>query len=106
MSCFYFLITTAYPELRLKYYITHDLDTDELLSDENGDRADALKRVLIAPFFFTDRLSEQQTTEGKTYQWPNLDLAAYTAMLKQQPLAKKPPLRGIYSSSLKMLDFP
>lgn len=35
----------------LKYYITHDLDTDELLSDENGDRADALKRVLIAPLF-------------------------------------------------------
>lgn len=35
----------------LKYYITHDLHTDELLSDENGDRADALKRVLIAPFF-------------------------------------------------------
>ncbi|WP_238149425.1 hypothetical protein [Arsenophonus endosymbiont of Aleurodicus floccissimus] len=67
----------------LKYYITHDLHTYELLSDENGDRADALKRVLIAPFFFTDRLSEQQNTEGKTYQGPNLDLAVYTAMLKQ-----------------------
>lgn len=74
-----------------KYYLRHNIDTDELLEDGDGSRADALKRILITPFFFTDKISKDQTVEGKTYQWPDLDPNAYTATLKQPPLSQEPP---------------
>ncbi|MDR5611900.1 MAG: hypothetical protein RAM36_02360, partial [Arsenophonus sp.] len=61
----------------LKYYITHDLDTDELLSDENGDRADALKRVLIAPFFSligyqNSELRREKPINGRISIWRHI----------------------------------
>lgn len=83
-----------------KYYLTHDIDTDQLLEDADGSRADALKRIFIAPFFYTDKVPAGQTIEGKTYKWPDLDLKAYTATLKQKPLSEKPPRQGIIGSAL------
>lgn len=83
-----------------KYYLTHDIDTDEVLDDKDGRRADALKRILIAPFFFTDKVPEDQTVEGETYKWPDLDPSAYTATLKQKPLSEKPPQKGIIGSTV------
>lgn len=83
-----------------KYYLMHNVDTDELLEDRDGSRADALKRILIAPFFYTDKISKDQTVEGETYKWPDLDPSAYTATLKQPPLSQKPPHKGIIGSSL------
>jgi len=83
-----------------KYYLTHNIDTDELLEDRDSSRADALKRILIAPFFFTDKLSKDQTVEGETYKWPDLDPNVYTATLKQPPLSQKPPHKGIIGNSL------
>ncbi|WP_016584269.1 phospholipase D [Yersinia pestis] len=83
-----------------KYYLTHDIDTDEVLDDPDGSRADALKRILIAPFFFTDKVPDENTIEGETYKWPDLEQSAYTATLKQKPLSEKPPHQGIIGSAL------
>lgn len=84
----------------IKYYITHDIDTDEKLDDTDGHRADALKRILVAPFFFTDKVPEENTVEGETYKWPELERTAFTATLKQPPLSEKPPRQGIIGSAL------
>ncbi len=84
----------------IKYYMTHNVDTDQKLDDKDGSRAEALKRIRVAPFYFTDKVPEDKTIEGTTYQWPDLDHSAYTATLKEEPLSNKPPRKGIIGSAL------
>lgn len=79
----------------MEYYMTHDADTDQLLDDSDGKRQDALSRLFIAPFFFTDKVPEDKTTEGDTYKWPNLPEQGKTATLKAQPLSERPPEQGV-----------
>jgi murine toxin len=83
----------------MKYYMTHAVDTDAELADGDGARAHALERLHIAPLYFTDRVPEERTIEGETYQWPNLSKKGYTATLKQAPLDAKPPKNGIIGSA-------
>ena len=83
----------------IKYYMTHDANTDAPLDDGDGARADALKRLQVAPFYFTDRVPDSQTVEGKTYKWPNLSPEGYTATLKQPPLSEAPPSHGVIGSA-------
>ena len=83
----------------IKYYMTHAVDTDIQFTDRLPERADALKRLSVAPFYFTDLVPGNQTTEGKTYKWPNLTKEGYTATLKQPPLAEKPPKKGVIGSA-------
>ncbi len=77
-----------------KYYLTHDEHTDEKLEDPDGIRLAALKRIEIAPFFFTDKVPEELSIEGTTYKWPTPDENSYTATLKEPPLAERPPQVG------------
>jgi len=83
----------------LKYYMTHDVATDAPLDDRNGLRANALKRLHVAPLYFTDQIPANKTTEGDTYKWPNLSPEGYTATLKQKPLSEKPPVHGVIGSA-------
>jgi murine toxin len=83
----------------IKYYMTHNPQTDAALDGRDGARADALKRLHIAPFYFTDLVSEKQPIEGVTYKWPDLSAEGYTATLKQPPLSEKPPSKGIIGSA-------
>ena len=83
----------------IKYYMTHDVDTDAELDDRDGARADALKRLHITPLYFTNLVPKNKTTEGQTYKWPNLTEEGYTATLKQPPLDEKPPKKGIIGSA-------
>ncbi|WP_061011228.1 phospholipase [Photobacterium leiognathi] len=79
----------------LEYYMTHDVDTDELLDDSDGQRAEALTRLYVAPFTFTDKIPDGDFIEGKTYKWPKLPPEGRTATLKQAPLSEEPPHNGI-----------
>lgn len=79
----------------MKYYMTHDVDTDELLDDSDGKRADALTRLYIAPFYYTDQVPDDKQVEGETYKWPKLPPEGRTASLKQRTLAEEPPHHGI-----------
>lgn len=79
----------------LKYYMTHDVATDKLLDDTDGKRANALNRLFVAPFTFTDKVPEGDFIEGKTYKWPKLPPEGRTSTLKQPPLSEKPPHHGI-----------
>lgn len=83
----------------IKYYMTHDADTDAELVD-GAARERALERLHIAPLYFTD-VPEGRTTEGETYKWPNLTPAGYTATLKQPPLEVQPPNKGVIGDAKK-----
>ena len=84
----------------LEYYMMHDVDTDELLDDSDGQRAEALTRLYVAPFTFTDKLPDGDFIEGKTYKWPKLPPEGRTATLKQAPLSEEPPHNGIIGQPL------
>ncbi|GIQ60827.1 hypothetical protein Flavo103_39630 [Flavobacterium collinsii] len=83
----------------LKYYMTHDVNTDAPLDDSNGARANALKRLHVAPLYYTDKVPADKTIEGDTYKWPDLSQDGYTATLKQPPLSQKPPEHGVIGSA-------
>jgi phosphatidylserine/phosphatidylglycerophosphate/cardiolipin synthase-like enzyme len=83
----------------LKYYMTHDVASDAVLPDPDGKRANALSRLQVAPFYFTDQVPANLTIEGETYKWPNLSAEGYTATLKQKPLADQPPVHGVIGSA-------
>ncbi|ALK34259.1 hypothetical protein [Burkholderia plantarii] len=84
----------------IEYYMTHCAETDRLLPDPDLARARAaLKRLHVAPFYYTDRVLETQTAEGLTYAWPDLSPEGYTATLKRPPLADSPPSQGIIGSA-------
>lgn len=83
----------------IKYYMTHEVSTDKPLSDNDGKRAGALKRIRIAPFFYTDLVPANKTIEGETYKWPDLPEEGKTATLKQPPLSVKPPKAGVIGSA-------
>ena len=85
----------------IKYYMNHDVATDKVLSDKDGTRADALKRLHIAPLYFTDKVPMEKTLEGETYKWPELSPEGFTATLKQPPLTKKAPKKGVIGSAAK-----
>lgn len=82
----------------MKYYMFHTID-DHPIADPDGVRAAALQRLEIAPFFYTDKVPADCTTEGSTYKWPDLSPQGYTATLKQPPLEAKPPRDGIIGSA-------
>ena len=83
----------------IAYYMTHDVATDAPLPDPGGARAAALRRLHIAPFFYTDQVPKDDTTEGVNYQWPDLPPEGYTATLKQPPLSQEPPRQGVIGSA-------
>jgi murine toxin len=83
----------------ITYYMTHNAQTDAELDDRDGARAAALKRLRIAPLYFTDRLADKQPVEGRTYKWPDLSPEGYTATLKQPSLDEKPPKKGVIGSA-------
>ncbi|MBI0329077.1 hypothetical protein [Burkholderia plantarii] len=84
----------------IEYYMTHDAETDRLLSDPELARARAaLKRLHVAPFYYTDRVPRTRTAEGLTYAWPDLSPEGHTATLKRPPLADSPPSQGIIGSA-------
>lgn len=83
----------------IKYYMTHDVETDAELPD-GGRRARALERLHIAPLYFTN-MPPGQTIEGQTYVWPALSPEGYTATLKQPPLDEQPPRNGIIGDAKK-----
>lgn len=85
----------------IKYYMTHDVATDAALPDPDGKRADALKRIRVAPFYFTDQVPASLSTEGTTYKWPGLPQEGYTATLKQPPLSEQPPSHGVIGSAAR-----
>lgn len=85
----------------IKYYMTHEVETDAPLPDPQGKRADALKRLRVAPFYFTDQVPDHLTVEGRTYKWPYLSPAGYTATLKQPPLSERPPSHGVIGSAAR-----
>ena len=64
------------------------------INDSKGLRRDAMKRLHIAPLFFTDKGIEGKTTEGTTYKWPGLSAEGFTATLKQPSLREKPVKKG------------
>lgn len=76
----------------LEYYMTHDAETDIKKDDSNGKLADALSRLFVAPFFFTDQVPTDNLIEGETYKWPKLPEEGKTATLKNKPLT---PEKGI-----------
>lgn len=85
----------------MEYYMTHDVATDQLLPDPGGKRKEALKRLEIAPLYYTDKVPADKTIEGDTYKWPNLSAEGYTATLKQPPLSEKPPKKGEIGSAAR-----
>ena len=83
----------------IKYYMYHDVATDQPISDPNGTRANALNRLFVAPFYYTDQVPPTDNIEGDTYKWPDLSKEGYTATLKQPPLSVKPPKQGVIGSA-------
>ncbi|WDE04859.1 phospholipase [Thalassomonas viridans] len=83
----------------IKYYMTHDADTDKEVDDSDSKRANALKRLHIAPLYYTDKVPREKTTEGTNYKWPDLTEEGKTASLKQPPLSEKPPKKGVIGSA-------
>ncbi|WP_104381645.1 kelch repeat-containing protein [Sphingobacterium sp. HMA12] len=89
----------------LKYYMTHDEKTDQLLPDTDGARAEALTRLRVAPFYYTDQVPLDRQIEGETYKWPDLTKEGHTATLKQPPLTEKPPREGVIgSAAMSVID--
>lgn len=85
----------------MEYYMTHDVSTDTKLNDVDGKRLNALKRLHIAPLYYTDKVPAALTTEGLTYKWPSTGRKIETATLKQPPLSKIPPKKGVIGSAVK-----
>lgn len=83
----------------MKYYLTHDAQTDAVLPDPDGARAEALHRLFVAPLYYTDAVPPGSTLEGDTYKWPDLSPEGYTATLKQPPVSKQPPSHGVIGSA-------
>jgi len=83
----------------MKYYMMHEIETDEPIADPEGTREEALERLHIAPLYYTDQVPEGSTDEGETYFWPDLDPAGYTSTVKQTPLSEKKPKQGIIGSA-------
>ena len=83
----------------IKYYMTHDAASDAVLDDRDGARAKALKRIRVAPFYFTDQVPADRNVEGSTYKWPELPSEGKTASLKQPPLSARPPRNGVIGSA-------
>lgn len=87
----------------IEYYMTHAID-DTLLPDPDGARADALRRLFIAPLYFTDIDKDGgpigDLVEGTTYKWPDLTPEGYTATLKAPSLDQNPPNNGIIGQPL------
>ncbi|KIF52732.1 phospholipase D [Vibrio owensii] len=79
----------------MEYYMTHDVHTDQQFDDSDGKRRNALSRLFIAPFFFTDKVPEDKRVEGETYKWPDLPEEGKTATLKALPLSEDPPAQGM-----------
>ena len=50
----------------IDYYMKHEVDTDKAITDTDGKRAAALKRLHIAPLYYTDKVDASMTTEGTT----------------------------------------
>jgi hypothetical protein len=83
----------------MEYYMTHEVETDQLIPDPDGRRKAALKRLEIAPLYYTDQVPTGAMIEGETYKWPMLSPEGYTATLKQPPLEAKPPKQGVIGSA-------
>ncbi|GAA2059258.1 phospholipase D [Catenulispora yoronensis] len=83
----------------MQYYMTHDVQSDAVLPDPDGARAEALSRLFVAPLYYTDAVPATSTVEGETYKWPGLSPEGYTATLKQPPLSEKPPSHGVIGSA-------
>jgi len=79
--------------------MTHDVQTDAVLPDPDGARAEALTRLFVAPLYYTDAVPSANTVEGETYKWPHLSPEGYTATLKQPPVSEKPPVHGVIGSA-------
>ncbi|WP_205519064.1 hypothetical protein [Streptomyces olivoreticuli] len=77
----------------MRYYMLHDVETDAEYPDQDR-RLEALSRLFIAPFYYTD-VPSRNTVEGKTYKWPHLPTAGFTATLKQPPLSERRPKEGV-----------
>lgn len=71
------------------------------INDKDGKRKDAMKRLHIAPLFFTDKGIKGKTEEGTTYKWPNLTEEGKTATLKQPSLREQPVKKGVIGSAVK-----
>ena len=83
----------------IEYYMTHEVLTDTELADRDI-RAAALRRLFVAPLFYTD-VPVGQTREGLTYKWPDLPPEGYTATLKQAPISDVPPRAGVIGSAVQ-----
>lgn len=83
----------------MEYYMTHDAETDAPVPDPGRAHADALRRLHIAPLYYT-AVDDALTIEGETYKWPGLSPEGYTATLKQPLLRDKPPKQGIIGSAV------
>lgn len=83
----------------MEYYMTHEVDTDRVIPDPDGRRRAALRRLEIAPLYYTDAVLPAATREGVTYQWPQLTPEGYTATLKQPSLQEQPPDHGVIGSA-------
>ncbi len=88
----------------IKYYMTHDANTDALLNDHDGARNEALTRLFVAPLYYTNQVPHDKRTEGTTYKWPNLSADGYTNTLKQKPLSQEPPQQGIIGHPLRAVE--
>lgn len=87
----------------MQYYMSHVVETDGEIVDYDGSRANALSRLYVAPFYFTDKVPDGSTAEGSTYFWPNVPVYGRTASLKQKPLSEKPPDKGKIGSAAMAL---
>lgn len=85
----------------IKYYMFHEVATDKKIEDPRGERAAALKRLHIAPFFFTEVDDKNMRTEGVGYKWPELSVEGRTASIKQPSLKEKQPKQGIIGSAFQ-----
>lgn len=85
----------------MEYYMTHEVETDRPIPDLDGRRRDALRRLEIAPLYYTDAVPVDAQTEGRTYQWPELSPEGYTATLKQPSLDEVPPHAGVIGSAAR-----
>lgn len=83
----------------IRYYMTHDVKTDDLIPDSDGKIASALNRITIAPLYFTDLVDLNHQVEGVNYKWPNATESSYTATLKQPSLTARPPSKGVIGST-------
>ncbi|WP_325894278.1 phospholipase [Grimontia sp. NTOU-MAR1] len=84
----------------IEYYVKHEIN-DRPIPDPTGERQHALKRISVAPLYYTDKVPSDRQEEGKTYKWPNLSKAGRTYSLKAKPLSEDPPHNGIIGHPAK-----